>query len=66
MGCGSAGATVGASRTGVTRRNFTHGRITHPFPRPYRAAALYAIVARAIDLRRISRDALPCRRPARL
>ena len=55
-----------ASRTGVTRRNFTRGRITHPFPRPYRDTAPLPIVACAIDLRRISRDALVCRRPARL
>ena len=34
--------------------------------RAYRAAALYAIVARAIDLRRISRNAVQFGRPARL
>jgi hypothetical protein len=65
VGCGSAGATVGASRTRVTRRNFTRGRITHPFLRPTEIPRP-PIVACAIDLRRISRNALPCRRPARL
>ena len=50
----------------MTRRNFTRGRITHPFPRPYRDTAPLPIVACAIDLRRIRSNALSCRYPARL
>jgi hypothetical protein len=47
-----------ASRTGVARRNFTRGRITHPFLRPYRDTAPLPIAACAIDVRCMNRHAL--------